>query len=73
LARALDKLLGLGMRYELARTWEVMASLEPAAGQAARARERALRLYRETGARADARRLEATLTARLERELAALS
>jgi hypothetical protein len=61
LSRALDTLLERGMRHELARTWEVMASLEQGAGQA-RARERAFLLYRETHAEADASRVEASLT-----------
>jgi hypothetical protein len=60
LSRALDAFRERGMRHELARTWEVMASFEQGEGQA-RARARALALYRETGARADASRVEASL------------
>jgi tetratricopeptide (TPR) repeat protein len=62
LARALDVLRDRGMRHELARTWEAMASLEHGAARA-HAREQALRLYRETGSQADARRIEATFRA----------
>lgn len=43
------------MRHELARAWEVLAALDPAART--HARERTLQLYRETHAEADARRL----------------
>ena len=61
LSRALDALRERGMRYELAITWELMASLDQRDGQA-RARAQALALYRETGAQADASRVEASLT-----------
>ena len=57
LFRALATLVERGMRHEQARTWEVMASLERGAEQA-NARERAIVLYRETGAQADASRVE---------------
>jgi hypothetical protein len=49
------------MRYDQAKTWEVLSSLEEGPART-RARERALALYRETGAAADARRIESALT-----------
>lgn len=58
LARAVHTLRARGMRHELARTLEVVASLAPA-GERARARAEALQIHRETGAQADLRRVEA--------------
>ena len=57
LARAAEVFERREMPWEAARTWEAMAALEAGEG-AARARERAVALYRETGAEGDARRLE---------------
>lgn len=58
LARAVHTLRSRGMRHELARTLEVVASLAPADVRA-RARAEALQIHRETGAQADLRRVEA--------------